>query len=171
MIRRPPRSTLSSSSAASDVYKRQQSDPVVPQSVASPCSICQLPHHPVTASCSSCKQPVCSGCLHHAPVPICDQCFFKPGADFAGRLITHCGWLKWPPTEEEKQSVLACWIKGKALGEGYEVGLSYMERDAGILAAQEWTFRSYMRRIYGICLLYTSPSPRDGLLSRMPSSA
>ena len=28
-------------------------------------------------------------------------------------------------------------------------------------------------RLYGIpgCLLYTSPSPRDGLLSRMPSSA
>ena len=25
--------------------------------------------------------------------------------------------------------------------------------------------------IDGICLLYTSPSPRDGLLSRMPSSA
>ena len=25
--------------------------------------------------------------------------------------------------------------------------------------------------IYEICLLYTSPSPRDGLLSRMPSSA
>ena len=24
---------------------------------------------------------------------------------------------------------------------------------------------------FGICLLYTSPSPRDGLLSRMPSSA
>ena len=24
---------------------------------------------------------------------------------------------------------------------------------------------------YFICLLYTSPSPRDGLLSRMPSSA
>ena len=24
---------------------------------------------------------------------------------------------------------------------------------------------------YGLCLLYTSPSPRDGLLSRMPSSA
>ena len=25
--------------------------------------------------------------------------------------------------------------------------------------------------IMGVCLLYTSPSPRDGLLSRMPSSA
>ena len=28
-----------------------------------------------------------------------------------------------------------------------------------------------MARILGACLLYTSPSPRDGLLSRMPSSA
>ena len=27
------------------------------------------------------------------------------------------------------------------------------------------------RRPYKDCLLYTSPSPRDGLLSRMPSSA
>ena len=26
-------------------------------------------------------------------------------------------------------------------------------------------------RLADICLLYTSPSPRDGLLSRMPSSA
>ena len=25
--------------------------------------------------------------------------------------------------------------------------------------------------MYNVCLLYTSPSPRDGLLSRMPSSA
>ena len=26
-------------------------------------------------------------------------------------------------------------------------------------------------KAYSCCLLYTSPSPRDGLLSRMPSSA
>ena len=26
-------------------------------------------------------------------------------------------------------------------------------------------------RQFNVCLLYTSPSPRDGLLSRMPSSA
>ena len=29
----------------------------------------------------------------------------------------------------------------------------------------------FERQTYTICLLYTSPSPRDGLLSRMPSSA
>ena len=29
----------------------------------------------------------------------------------------------------------------------------------------------YAFGIFNTCLLYTSPSPRDGLLSRMPSSA
>ena len=28
-----------------------------------------------------------------------------------------------------------------------------------------------LKKKYACCLLYTSPSPRDGLLSRMPSSA
>ena len=34
------------------------------------------------------------------------------------------------------------------------------------LLGGEWTYSTYHT-----CLLYTSPSPRDGLLSRMPSSA
>ena len=31
--------------------------------------------------------------------------------------------------------------------------------------------RKLTKNDYKVCLLYTSPSPRDGLLSRMPSSA
>ena len=31
--------------------------------------------------------------------------------------------------------------------------------------------RGVQKKLYMDCLLYTSPSPRDGLLSRMPSSA
>ena len=31
--------------------------------------------------------------------------------------------------------------------------------------------QNYCKEQLSICLLYTSPSPRDGLLSRMPSSA
>ena len=31
--------------------------------------------------------------------------------------------------------------------------------------------KALMRKLPETCLLYTSPSPRDGLLSRMPSSA
>ena len=45
----------------------------------------------------------------------------------------------------------------------------------GGLFAQEYGFDSgndvSVNRMYYSCLLYTSPSPRDGLLSRMPSSA
>ena len=33
------------------------------------------------------------------------------------------------------------------------------------------TYSLSKERFFNICLLYTSPSPRDGLLSRMPSSA
>ena len=45
-----------------------------------------------------------------------------------------------------------------AIGIAYKIG-SKIE-DYAINAAYNWS-----------CLLYTSPSPRDGLLSRMPSSA
>ena len=31
--------------------------------------------------------------------------------------------------------------------------------------------KTFLPYYYWVCLLYTSPSPRDGLLSRMPSSA
>ena len=31
--------------------------------------------------------------------------------------------------------------------------------------------RNFRKKLFKTCLLYTSPSPRDGLLSRMPSSA
>ena len=36
---------------------------------------------------------------------------------------------------------------------------------------QEQRKRSIGKKLHSFCLLYTSPSPRDGLLSRMPSSA
>ena len=38
------------------------------------------------------------------------------------------------------------------------------------LALAERELLDYVERVL-TCLLYTSPSPRDGLLSRMPSSA
>ena len=43
--------------------------------------------------------------------------------------------------------------------------------DAAIKAANLHGNEKYHRQLLTSCLLYTSPSPRDGLLSRMPSSA
>ena len=42
---------------------------------------------------------------------------------------------------------------------------------AGLDQAQQDAYTMATTQGQGICLLYTSPSPRDGLLSRMPSSA
>ena len=39
------------------------------------------------------------------------------------------------------------------------------------IVKQPLRFREAMATLYTICLLYTSPSPRDATLSRMPSSA
>ena len=45
-----------------------------------------------------------------------------------------------------------------------------MGRDEFVVAEKEgYTVINY--NVMMACLLYTSPSPRDGLLSRMPSSA
>ena len=45
---------------------------------------------------------------------------------------------------------------------GAELGITYLPDDKG-------RFESKVREL--TCLLYTSPSPRDATLSRMPSSA
>ena len=44
--------------------------------------------------------------------------------------------------------------------ERYELLFDYAKNNPNPLPIEEWT-----------CLLYTSPSPRDATLSRMPSSA
>ena len=46
---------------------------------------------------------------------------------------------------------------GELIGAGFDVPAGFVVTTSG--------YDAY------VCLLYTSPSPRDGLLSRMPSSA
>ena len=70
-------------------------------------------------------------------------------------------------------------------GEWLQINYQYVEQELKYLTPSSYT--SYTHGIWrtkgkvggddlggagwGGCLLYTSPSPRDGLLSRMPSSA
>ena len=76
-------------------------------------------------------------------------------------------------------SLLTEWVKGKSLTEAsliknsdiaeelalppVKIHCSVLAEDAITAAIDDYKSKS--------CLLYTSPSPRDGLLSRMPSSA
>ena len=54
--------------------------------------------------------------------------------------------------------------------DGHNTGLYTWDYLYKLGAEQEQLWQDYMARLHA-CLLYTSPSPRDGLLSRMPSSA
>ena len=76
-------------------------------------------------------------------------------------------------TPELKEKLSLLHEKYAALGEDFN---AYLE---GLLYADVTTYWDYiqldtllsLQRPKTSCLLYTSPSPRDGLLSRMPSSA
>ena len=59
-----------------------------------------------------------------------------------------------------------------------EKAIAYYEKFMGLIVAEREKDRAFLASKVGPlaiqlnnCLLYTSPSPRDGLLSRMPSSA
>ena len=70
--------------------------------------------------------------------------------------------------EERQQHILdraraAGRVEVNTLAEALDVTPETVRRDLTILERY-----GVLRRV---CLLYTSPSPRDGLLSRMPSSA
>ena len=51
------------------------------------------------------------------------------------------------------------------------VGYVFIRKDAIIENVKGKVMESVMPDLGGSCLLYTSPSPRDGNVSRMPSSA
>ena len=61
-------------------------------------------------------------------------------------------------------------LEAKALLTDDGKGAEAVERAEGMLEEANSLDKRYATLI-DICLLYTSPSPRDGLLSRMPSSA
>src|SRR5664279_6413214 len=106
MIRRPPRSTLSSSSAASDVYKRQVNSMT-------------------------------------NKIYVADWCGNDPNCTSGGTVTVIDG---------ATDNTLSVNVGFNPYG----------------VAVNSMTNKIYVANWCGNCLLYTSPSPRDGLLSRMP---
>ena len=80
------------------------------------------------------------------------------------------------PDERSDQSVAHSRVFQKKLTEAGLAGLTYDKEvgGQGLTKAHERAWREEYARFpdcTGDCLLYTSPSPRDATLSRMPSSA
>ena len=66
---------------------------------------------------------------------------------------------------------LAAQLKTPALRAAYLQAIRKAQSGAGIADLEKVLKVAFYERNRYFCLLYTSPSPRDGLLSRMPSSA
>ena len=64
---------------------------------------------------------------------------------------------------------LGAWFVIRLL-QGMSIATLFVLSEAWIVGSSSKEHRGKIVAIYA-CLLYTSPSPRDGLLSRMPSSA
>ena len=69
-------------------------------------------------------------------------------------------------TIDEKRVSLVPDVAKKFIKDGFDV---FLEKDAGYMS--KFTDEDYSSLGVNICLLYTSPSPRDKRQSRMPSSA
>ena len=166
MIRRPPRSTQGVSSAASDVYKRQANH-------TGPVNPAPAPKCPKFWD----QEPLAWFMVfrgHYESRNLGQLDLFKALLPLLPPLaVSLCRPLVTAPTPtvmDDAQSLLLA---------HYE--LSPMERGRALVHCSSLGDRTpremlqYMRSLQPGeqegCLLYTSPSPRDGLLSRMPSSA
>ena len=109
--------------------------------------------------------------------------YFMDGEINQGGAVSNArSWLDGKPglTAEQTAEIVAArqseaCIKaiGSAEGTGRLVGTSIGATAAPTLSTIPfvgWVAAGWVA-MFGGCLLYTSPSPRDGLLSRMPSSA
>ena len=87
--------------------------------------------------------------------------------DYKSKIILIAG-----PTASGK-SKIAINLAKKINGEIVNADSMQVYKQLKILTARpsEKDQKEIKHHLFGICLLYTSPSPRDGLLSRMPSSA
>ena len=175
MIRRPPRSTLSSSSAASDVYKRQVL-PYAPQNLHlfDPTTVTPNNEHPLaqipdaprhittTPPTSQEHLPQRSQGFNYRTttnrlpqVPIVLPILNDPSPPQTGR-----NWPIFPDLPNFLSSIrdVIHYCKGLTRNTLEEL------EDALQITTQAL-------RTPSTCLLYTSPSPRDRQKSRMPSSA
>ena len=66
---------------------------------------------------------------------------------------------------------IACAAKISYKGEKDQDGKYHGKGIITFINGEQWEGEFKDGEPYNGCLLYTSPSPRDGLLSRMPSSA
>ena len=165
MIRRPPRSTLSSSSAASDVYKRQKVDTApsgdMPAGVWND-TYAEVPKGSMPAGDRN-------DTFAHARTPGVGNANVNDTPMILG--VDHMKFNFASPAPGVGHPVGPTMAPGLGQPGGPQAPTA-TDADSSI---QDISMSKVNTRALGPqdqdCLLYTSPSPRDATLSRMPSSA
>ena len=160
MIRRPPRSTQSRSSAASDVYKRQgpRSGGVIytrwGKSTCPNVAGTQL----VYTGRAGGSHYQHAGAANYLFMPLDPQYTLRYQAGVRDHSYVYGTEYEFPLQGGQDHNVpcAVCYVSTRE---------TVLMIPAKTSCPTSWT-----REYYG-CLLYTSPSPRDATLSRMPSSA
>ena len=162
MIRRPPRSPLERSSAASDVYKRQERSPL---EIAADVELIIFRLSPVVEG------------EHEALLVLLDDRGAESGSPSAmqAELDGHARFIAEQRLvravemmESGAQPILRREIEQPSAKIGVvDAGAIEVLVSAHAPASRELVTEDELR----VCLLYTSPSPRDRTRSRMPSSA
>ena len=162
MIRRPPRSTLDRSSAASDVYKRQchiyltqglaHSTRKVSQDYSLSPSGSALPASEDILIRFCCHL---ADTLHHSSIKV------------------YLSAIRSLHIEDGHPSPLVGCLRLQRVLRGIKrhQGSNRRQRQPITIELMHIIFQSLNFSDYNHCLLYTSPSPRDRTRSRMPSSA
>ncbi len=87
----------------------------------------------------------------------------------AGYFVLHTKWHTLDRLSEYQQGAQSAISKYQGRGIVYDTRPEVVEGESQLAATVIIEFDDLTTA--RACLLYTSPSPRDGLLSRMPSSA
>eukprot|EP00829_Urostomides_striatus_P019672 TRINITY_DN7759_c0_g1_i1.p1 TRINITY_DN7759_c0_g1~~TRINITY_DN7759_c0_g1_i1.p1 ORF type:complete len:181 (+),score=64.76 TRINITY_DN7759_c0_g1_i1:10-552(+) len=180
MIRRPPRSTPKPSSAASDVYKRQESCihtfPTKRYKVAEGiCASCKKGKFTIF-DCKECEASFCEKCISRKETLkgycICGtQLTYSTGEFICITCSSKCDKTKNFYCAVCDFGSCGCNVEKHCehkpqIYENKKCSLCYVDRSNYFCCvACQFIICSHC------CLLYTSPSPRDQRGSRMPSSA
>ena len=93
---------------------------------------------------------------------------------FLGGSLAACNMSTNEDAERAMQEASGASVAPEKAGDGDLSYADMSEEDFAAKAAktvEEFIQTNFDSALVKTCLLYTSPSPRDGLLSRMPSSA
>eukprot|EP00658_Telonema_sp_P-2_P064418 TRINITY_DN5339_c0_g1_i2.p1 TRINITY_DN5339_c0_g1~~TRINITY_DN5339_c0_g1_i2.p1 ORF type:complete len:158 (-),score=49.52 TRINITY_DN5339_c0_g1_i2:76-549(-) len=156
MIRRPPRSTLSSSSAASDVYKRQTLDNAIEQK----CQNVAIQRTIWRRTLAALRKELCD--QQEEARSELERDRLEDFESIAELSITskNIAIMKTAKNGGKKKAAVAATAKKESTPCASAIASPKGEEDVEVFLTAEEKYEKDMKE-YLDCLLYTSPSPRD----------